>query len=247
MTTSPISPNDPAAGLGTGASTQTKPGGDMASALGKQDFLNLLMAQMQHQDPMEPLKDHEFVAQLATFSGLEQQMLSNDRLLELQLAQVSSGNAQLAGFIGQSVVAKGDSLTIGSGKTPPIGIQLDGAADKVTVTVRTADGTVVNTFEQGPLSAGNHDLSWSGKDQSGQPLPPGEYTVQVEATDATGQAVGASALLSGIVDGVSFASGYAELIVGDHKIKPADIISVGAVPNASSSGTEPDTTSSSGG
>jgi len=246
MTTSPISSTDPAAGLGTGGSA-LRPGGDMASALGKQDFLNLLMAQMQHQDPMEPMKDHEFVAQLATFSGLEQQMLANDRLLELQLAQISAGNAQLAGFIGQSVVARGDSITIDTGTPPPVGVQLDAAADAVDVSIRNAAGDVVSTFTAGPLGAGNHELPWSGKDADGNALPPGDYTVTVEAKDESGAAVSASPLLSGIVTGLSFENGYAELVVGDHRIAPADIISVGTATDDSPPGSIPGTTPSQGG
>ena len=226
--TTPISSTDPAAGLGTGAAKIPNGGGDLAGALGKTEFLNLLMAQMQHQDPMEPLKDHEFVAQLATFSGLEQQMLANDRLLELQLAQISTGNAQLAGFIGQSVVAKGDSLTIAGGAPPPVGVQLEGNAETVDVTITDSTGKVVSTFQAGPLEAGHHDLTWSGKDANGVALPPGEYTVQVTAKDADGTSVTASPLLSGVVTGVTFENGYAELLVGDHHIAPADILSVGA-------------------
>ena len=233
MTTAPISTNDPAAGLGTGAANLPSGGGNLAGALGKTEFLNLLMAQMQHQDPMEPLKDHEFVAQLATFSGLEQQMLSNDRLLELQLAQISTGNAQLAGFIGQSVVAKGDTLTIGDGAAPPVGVQLEGDAKTVEVTITDSTGKVVSTFEKGPLDKGHHDLTWSGKDANGIALPPGEYTVQVTATDDDGNAIAASPLLSGVVTGVTFENGYAELLVGDHHISPADILSVGAAPTPS--------------
>jgi flagellar basal-body rod modification protein FlgD len=226
--TTPISSTDPAAGLGTGAANLPSGEGNLSGALGKNEFLNLLMAQMQHQDPMEPLKDHEFVAQLATFSGLEQQMLSNDRLLELQLAQISTGNAQLAGFIGQTVVAKGDSLTIGAGAPPPIGVQLGTAAESVDVTVTDSTGKVVSTFEAGPLGEGHHDLTWSGKDANGNALPPGDYTVQVTAADADGNAVTASPLLSGTVTGVTFENGFAELLVGDHHIAPADILSVGA-------------------
>jgi flagellar basal-body rod modification protein FlgD len=231
--TSPISATDPAAGLGTGSANIPANGGDLAGALGKTEFLNLLMAQMQHQDPLEPLKDHEFVAQLATFSGLEQQMLSNDRLLELQLAQISTGNAQLAGFIGQSVVAKGDSLTIGDGTPPPVGVQLEGKAETVDVTITDSTGKVVSTFQAGPLEQGHHDLTWSGKDANGVALPPGEYTVQVTAKDEDGNAIAASPLLSGVVTGVTFENGYAELLVGEHHITPGDVLSVGAAPTTS--------------
>lgn len=220
--------NSTPAGLGTG--NRSEGGGELANALGKNDFLKLLMAQMQAQDPLKPVSDTEFVAQLATFSGLEQQTLTNDRLLELQLAQLSSGNAQLTGFIGQSVVARGDTLTLTGGDPPPVGVQLGAAAETVEVTVTNAAGDVVSTFSKGPLGEGTHDLSWSGKDANGLALPPGEYKVSVKATGADGQPVTASALVTGVVTGVSFDNGYAELLIGERRIMPADVLSVGATP-----------------
>lgn len=228
----PTSPTTSTAGLGT---TGLQPTGTAAlgGALGKDEFLKLLMAQIQFQDPMSPMADHEFVAQLATFSGLEQQMVANERLGELQLSQLSSGNAQLAGFIGQSVVARGDSLTIGDGAVPPVSVQLDGAAAKVDITIRDAAGSVVATIDGGSRPAGSSEVAWPGTDGSGNPLPPGNYSVSVEDTDAQGQPVAASTLTSGVVTGVSFENGYAELLIGSRRIQPADILSVGAAPQPS--------------
>lgn len=221
----PISTTATTSGLGTGAAASN--GASLGSALGKEDFLKLLMAQLQHQDPMSPMEDHEFVAQLATFSGLEQQMLANDRLEQLQLAQLSAGNAQLTGFIGQEVIARGDTLTLDGGSPPPVAVKLDAPAAHVMVTVRDADGNIVAGFDGGAQGPGSHDLKWAGVDKNGQPLPAGEYSVSVVATDAQGRPVTASPLVSGIVSGVSFDKGYPEILVGDHRIAPADILSVG--------------------
>jgi flagellar basal-body rod modification protein FlgD len=215
------------AGLGTSALDQAA-GASMGKALGKDDFLKLLMAQLQHQDPMSPLADHEFVAQLATFSGLEQQMLSNDRLQQLQLGQLSAGNAQLAGFLGKDVVAHGDTLTLSGGDPPPVNVDLGTAATSVNVTIRDASGTVVSSFDAGAKPAGNNQITWSGKDANGNALPAGKYTVEVKATDAQGGSVTASTLVHGTVTGLSFENGYAELLIGSSRIQPADIVSVGA-------------------
>lgn len=224
----PTSSTTSTAGLGT-AGLQPA-GAPLGNALGKDDFLKLLMAQIQFQDPMSPMADHEFVAQLATFSGLEQQMLANDRLGELQLAQLSTGNAQLAGFIGENVVARGDTMTLGSGPVPPLSVQLDGAAANVTITVRDKAGSIVSTVDAGSRPAGSHDISWPGTGLDGQPLPAGDYTISVEATDAQGEPVTASPLVSGVITGVSFENGFAELLVGSRRIQPADILSVGDAP-----------------
>ncbi len=222
MTTT--SPTTSTAGLGTGTFSPADP--SMANALGKDDFLKLLMAQLQFQDPMNPLQDHEFVAQLAQFSSLEQQMQANQKLGELQLAQLSSGNAQLAGFIGQDIVARGNQLSIDGGEPQAISLDLPANAASVRVTVRDADGKVVSSFDAGNQPAGNRSIPWTGRDQNGQPLPDGSYTVEVAATDASGRPLDASTLVRGRVTGLSFEKGFAELVVGDRKIAPADIVSV---------------------
>ncbi|MBC8070951.1 MAG: flagellar hook assembly protein FlgD [Deltaproteobacteria bacterium] len=231
----PIAPTTTDTGIGT--SGVQGDNANLAKALGKDDFLKLLMAQIQFQDPMSPMADHEFVAQLATFSGLEQQMLSNDRLLELQLGQMSNGNAELAGFIGQEVVARGDMIEITSGTAPPIPVQLDGDAETVTLTVRDASGRVVATVDAGKQAAGAHELAWSGKDANGNALPPGPYTVDVAATDASGAEVGGTAVTRGVVTGVSFENGFAELLIGSRRVRPADILSVGTPAPASTQNT----------
>lgn len=225
MAVDPTSSSGNTTGIGTDVASAAP--GNLANALGKDDFLKLLMAQIKFQDPMSPMADQEFVAQLATFSSLEQQMLSNDKLGELQLGQLSNGNAELAGFIGQEIVAKGDSIVVGTGAVAPIAAQLDGDAAKVNVTVRDASGRIVSTFETGPQTAGNHDLAWSGKDSDGNPLKPGTYTVEMTAVDAAGKDVKVSALSRGVVTGVSFENGYAELLIGTKRVRPADILSVG--------------------
>lgn len=225
MAVDSTTPTGSTSGIGTDVASAAT--GNLANALGKDDFLKLLMAQIKFQDPMQPMADQEFVAQLATFSSLEQQMLSNDKLGELQLGQLSNGNAELAGFIGQEILAKGDSIVVGSGPVTPISAQVGSDVAKIAVTVRDESGRVVSTFETGPQTAGNHELAWSGKDADGNPLKPGTYTVELKATDAAGKDVKASPLTRGTVTGVSFENGYAELLIGTKRVRPADILSVG--------------------
>jgi flagellar basal-body rod modification protein FlgD len=195
--------------------------------MGRDEFLKLLMAQLEHQDPMNPVENHEFVAQLATFSGLEQQILANQRLQELQLAQMSASNAQLAGFIGKEITAGGEQISLDGTKVSPIGIQLDAPAETVTITVRDAGGKIVYSGERTNLGTGSHQITWPGTDTDGNPLRAGVYDVEVSASDADGNPVGASAVVAGIVTGVTFENGYPELLVGDLRVQPAQILSIG--------------------
>ena len=227
MEIAPTSTPDPiqASSVGTSGSSLTDATTDQ---MGRDEFLKLLMAQLEHQDPMSPMENHEFVAQLATFSGLEQQMLANTRLQELQLAQMSASNAQLAGFIGQEITAGGEQISLDGKTAGPIGIQLDAPADTVTITVKDQNGKVVYTGERTSLTAGKHEITWPGTDESGNTLPAGVYNVEVAATGADGNPVHASAMVSGVVTGVTFENGYPELLVGDLRVQPAQILSIGA-------------------
>lgn len=196
--------------------------------MGRDDFLKLLMAQIEYQDPMDPVKNHEFVAQLATFSSLEQDVLANQRLEELQMVQMSSANAQLSAFIGQDVRAHGDAIELTTEPPGPLGIDLESAAEHVTVTVKDASGAVVAHIERDRMGAGMQNIEWSAVDESGAPLPPGLYQVSVDATDVDGNPVAASTIVSGTVRALSFENGYPELLIGDRRVQPAQIISVGS-------------------
>jgi len=232
-----ISPTTAVPGLGTTAGADA---GDTATPasneLGKTEFLNLLLAQLEFQDPMNPLKDQEFVAQLAQFSALEQQMLTNKRLEGVQMSQLALSNAQMASLIGKDVVASGKTLRIDTGNVPPVALRLESAASTVKVRIKNAAGQVVATLERPAMGAGDHRLDWSGKDTAGNPLPPGNYTVEIEAKDAGGNTVSATPMLTGTITGVSFDKGYAEILVGDVPILPGDILSIsepGASPPSS--------------
>lgn len=213
------------------------------STLGREEFLKLLMAQLENQDPLNPMENHEFVAQLATFSGLEQQILSNQKLDDLQLSQMSLANAQLATFIGKEVEARGNTISVGDGQAEPIAITLDAPAKTVDITVKDASGKTVYTAQRNDVGEGNHEIAWPGHDLQGNALPPGEYTVSLEAVDGQGNPTPASTLVTGVVTGVTFEHGYPELLIGDVRIQPADILNIehadSTPPSSSSTPTAP--------
>jgi len=196
-------------------------------AMGKDQFLQLLVAQLSNQDPLNPMDDKEFVAQLAQFTGVEQQMDTNTALGNLQVSETALANAQITSLIGREVLVNGDGLQLSEGgEVPPVQLSLGGAAADVTVTIRDANGKVVRTIDEKNLGAGAQSLTWDGCGDDGQPLPAGSYTVSVTATDASGAAVSATTEMSGVVTGVSFSNGYAELLLGDQRVKPSDVIQV---------------------
>ncbi|MDD9706746.1 flagellar hook capping FlgD N-terminal domain-containing protein [Seohaeicola sp. SP36] len=139
-------------------------------------FLKMLTAQLKNQDPLNPIESNDFAVQLATFSSVEQQVLTNDLLSGLSGQMGQMGMAQLAAWVGMEARApiparfEGFPVTL---QTSPLA-----TADSARLVVRNEGGNVVQT-----LAIPNRPESyrWSGQDASGQSLPPGLYSFEVES------------------------------------------------------------------
>ncbi|MEM5330209.1 flagellar hook assembly protein FlgD [Paraburkholderia sp. JHI2823] len=164
-------------------------------------FLQLLVAQLQNQDPTNPMDSSQMTSQLAqinTVSGIQQ---LNTSLTSLS-TQLSAGqNAQAALLIGSNVLAAGSSATVSSGTAPQLGVTLPSAVSDVKLTITNAAGQVVNTFDLGAQSAGTVPVTWNGKDSAGNTVADGTYKVTATAT-TNGQSATATALVASQVQGV---------------------------------------------
>ena len=211
-------------GLGTGTASGSLTGN--SPTMGKEDFLKLLVAQLAHQDPMQPVDNTEFVSQLSQFSGLEQLMNANENLGMVQLQLASQANAQVSSLIGKEVEARGDVLR--HQQQGPAGLRFDlaSAAKATTVTIRDANDRIVRTLEVSERMAGANTVAWDGKDAAGNMAQPGNYKIEVAAKDADGADVRASLKITGRVTGVSFSEGVPLLEVGDTTIQVADVLAV---------------------
>ena len=139
-------------------------------------FLKMLTAQMQNQDPLNPIESADYATQLATFSGVEQQMRTNDLLTSLGGQMAVLGMSQLAGWVGQEARANAPVWMDGD----PVTMQLSPAigADRAVLVVRNASGALVSR-EDVPIKPGLYD--WLGGDAAGDPLPEGRYTLSLES------------------------------------------------------------------
>ena len=196
------------------------------SALGKDEFLRMLVAQLQHQDPLSPMESTEFTSQLAQFSSLEQLTDVNDNLKYLQLYQASLNNAQAVNFIGKTVKASGDSISVTGGVAGKIQFNLAGNAGEANVYVYDSAGNPVKTIECGALSAGGQSIEWDGTNDDGYGVSDGKYSFDVVATDADGNTVDASKIIEAKVTGVTFDEGTTYLLSGDVRIAMGDVIEV---------------------
>jgi flagellar basal-body rod modification protein FlgD len=197
-----------------------------SSALGAGEFMKLLMAQLSNQDPLQPQDSSAFVAQLAQFTSVQLLQSADSNLGSLLLAQASANQIGDASLVGKDVLFKSGDLSLVAGKAAPVEAHLAGAATQVTVTITDANGKVVRTLPLGAQSAGDVTASWDGLDASGVQLPPGTYHAAIAAADATGKAVSVTEQARGRVTGISFESGYPELLIGGARVKLADVVEI---------------------
>jgi len=154
-----------------------------SQTLNESDFLQLLTAQLEHQDPLNPLTGSEFASELAEFSTAT----------GVQNLETSLGGQAAVGLVGHSVAVSGNSLVLGQNGTSTTGaFNLTAAAKNVAVTITNATGHPVASLSLGAMAAGNQSFSWSGAGSNGSKLPPGTYSFSVSAVGATGAAVSAT-------------------------------------------------------
>lgn len=179
-------------------------------------FLQLLTTQLQTQNPLDPMDSTEFTQQLATYAQLEQQISTNDKLdsvlSQFDTISLSTG----VGYIGRTVEADADTLTMGEDGTLDASWQyeLDGEAKSVKLTVVDSDGNTVWSGT-GETSDGSHEFTWDGKDSDGNAVEAGDYTLKITATDADGDKVDTSISIKGEVTAVDSSDGSAILELGD--------------------------------
>ena len=197
------------------------------SFMGKEDFLKLLISQMQHQDPLEPMKNHEFVAQLATFSNVEQLVSVNEGISNLGTIQTAAYESSAASYIGKEVeVISRQMMVNGTGDPIQTGFILTQNADNVVVDFSNSSGEVVRSIDLGPQSMGSVDVEWNTMDNQGAFVPEGIYSLAVHASDSEGNPIHYEARVRGVVDGVNYDTGSAVLELGDLQATVANIVGV---------------------
>lgn len=197
-----------------------------SNELGQDDFLNLLIAQLQAQDPLNPLESAEFTAQLAQFNSLEKLIDVNTHLEELKAAQLFSGNAQFVDYIGKTVKASGNTIEMADAGSRELQFELGSDAKAVFINVFDAAGLHVRTIEAGGAAAGEHSVEWNGKDDKGSRVPDGTYGFEVAAVDAAGSAMAATPFTLNRITGVTFQNESAYLLAENKAIPITQVIRV---------------------
>lgn len=184
-----------------------------ASNLGKDDFLLLLVTQLQNQDPLNPQDPTEFTSQLAQYSSLEQLFTVNDQLQQLGTTNGNVVQMTALGLMGQNVVVQADSFTLGS-DSMTLGYKLSNNVDEAQLAIQDANGKTVATLDGSALSSGEHFMTWDGKDSTGATLPAGEYQLKLLTKLDGASTDSGTPLIKTAVTGVDLNGGSSTLVTG---------------------------------
>ena len=180
--------------------------GTAGSALGKDAFLQLLVTQMKHQNPLDPQENGEFVAQLAQFSSLEGIQALNQSVGGILTGMGSSQALQASSLVGRSVIVQNDKAMVDTTESFTGQVVLPQNITEGKVTIKDKDGNVIKTIELEAQKAGTADFIWDGTNDKGEKVDPGTYTFAASTT-VDGKSVTLATLLPAKVNSISFQNG----------------------------------------
>lgn len=198
-------------------------------------FLQLLTTQLKNQNPLDPLDTNAFTQQLVQFTGVEQQLKTNEFLEAMMTSTQTANNSQAVSYVGKIVTAAGTKAEmVDSAVSWHFAVK--SKAD-IIATVRDAKGNVVYT-KAGTVNQGESVFSWDGIGNDGKQREDGSYTVTIEARDSNGKLVDVATDMTGEVTGIDFSGSEPVLIVGGARVNLSAVLSVRAKTAADADTTE---------
>lgn len=226
--------NTATAASDTGSSSSSSSTSAYGDAFGMDAFLTMFMAQVTNQNPLDPMDNTEFTAQLATFSQLEQLTKINDSMAELAGLREVMEQGNIVDYIGKGVTLAGDVLPVAYGYIGKVGYYMEQDA-YVAATITDESGSVVATIDLGRQSAGKQGFQWDGKDLNGNYVPDGAYQVSLNAYDDNGNPVAISdQTANGLVTGYQKGDdGTSYLVLGEAALPISEVLAVYYIPTSS--------------
>ncbi len=207
---------------GTAQSTGSGSASDATTTLSANfnTFLQLLTTQLQNQNPLDPLDTNQFTQQLVQFSGVEQQLKTNQFLQALiesnQHTVATNATTQALAFVGKEVTASTTLSNLKDGQASWI-YNAASTSSNAVISIKDMNGSTVYS-EESPIVAGEHRFNWDGVGSDGNDVPDGVYQIKIEARDSDGNVIDVSTQMVGTVDSVDFTGDEPFLVIGDGNI-----------------------------
>lgn len=195
--------------------------------LGKDEFLQLLVAQLEHQDPTNPQENGEFIAELAQFSQLEESQKMTESLEEFSSAFQSTQHLQATSLVGRPVHVESEESLLNEDGAISVVADMESAASQVTLSVFNEDGEEVDNYDLGQQPAGRNEFVWSGENANEERFPPGMYRFEVKASQG-GETTDVPTYLSSNVNSVTIepGGGMTLNLAGKGPVSMEDVIQI---------------------
>ncbi len=193
------------------------------SEISKLDFMTLLVAQIQNQDPTSPMDNAEFTSQITEFTMLDEMTAVNTNLEESIMVSQSVNNTAMLALVGKDVTVAGDSVNLSSGVTSENVVNTEGPGT-ASVDVLDENGIVVDHYEVS-VSGGLSDINWDGLDDNGEAFADGKYTLDVSINNS-GIDVPFELLKTGGVDSLRYENNVAVVSVDGSEYYVSEIYKV---------------------
>lgn len=170
--------------------------------LGQDAFLELMLTQIQHQDPLNPMESGDFLSQMAQFGTVNGITELNGSFATLAGSLQSSQALQASTLVGNTVLVPGNKTILVAGTEVSGAIDLNASTSNLVININDASGQSVRQVDFGTQPSGLTKFSWDGLDNNGNPLPSGRYTIEAAAI-VNGDVVAQSVLVNAKVESVT--------------------------------------------
>jgi flagellar basal-body rod modification protein FlgD len=212
-------------GTGTSSGSSTANSASSLGTLGGTDFITLMLAQLQNQDPTSPVDSNTFLTQLAQLSEVQGITSLNANFSTLSNSLTSNQAMQASSLLGHQVLVSSSTATLAAGATVTGAVNVPQTTSQVTLSITDSNGNVVNQINLGAQSAGLANFSWNGTMGNGSQAPAGTYTLTAQYAGQVSGGTAATTLVNGTVDSVSMGAGSAGMTL--------NVAGVGSVPFSS--------------
>jgi flagellar basal-body rod modification protein FlgD len=219
---------------GTGATTATgsstgngtsSGGVNGGATLGGTDFLTLMLAQLQNQDPTSPVDSNTFLTQLAQLSEVQGITSLNTSFSALSSSLSSNQAMQASSLLGHQALVTSPTAQLAANGTVTGAVNVPQNTSAVVMSIADSSGKVIQTLGLGAQSTGLANFSWNGKEADGSQAPAGTYTLSVQYAGQTSSSTAATTLVNGTVESVSMGAGSTGMTL--------NVAGVGSVPFSS--------------
>jgi flagellar basal-body rod modification protein FlgD len=193
-------------------------------------FLTLLTVQLQNQDPLSPMDTTEFTNQLVAFTGVEQQINTNQKLDSMVALQIGSAYSASQNYVGKKVSYVSSEFQF-TGAPSEMRYSLDKEATVSKINIFNEAGKVVYSTDAAK-TPGVKEFVWNGQLNNGGVAPPGTYQIRVDAIDSEENPIQANTVVSGVVRGTESQNGQIFLLVGERAVPLSNILNTDT-PNGS--------------